>query len=588
MFCEKCGKRIEDDSSFCIYCGNRIADSENMNQTDVSSGSEQEEGKAQTNAAQSDGQFAPVNFKQAAEAVIDTHYPKMKFLDQFKEMCRHLTLVGWLGLLMFVLFGALGWLTVILSLIRQSLEAIPGIFLFWCIAGYCYVFLLYQFWQVAQVSGQLFVQLPQGKTGEEWADEIQRHFSYPKAESIHLADGKMMLKSPMGMTELVIEGDRLYLKVKRRKNMQSSGYWELKHAFEADEIKNAMQCFVNRQALPSNFQQIQKIRAKSRIGTLKVVLTVFGIILAILLPFILPLAEKIGKNFDFSSGDYTSFASQGSESSLQSDSMDFSVSETESENTAYTQPLQESSSATEESDDTQANSSQGETVQAGDTFDLQAYDANGFTEGWEYFQNPILNGSGGMETAVFAGDQANSLGSVLQGVFDRVTWEDITEEGMQGSEFRFTAEQGKNRLIMEIGYLGMGIGGGGYFSAGSIMLEDGTLTLLDDRQCAVLVASLYDFYCETYAKAKETTVYQLVGTWVNEDESTTLEIDLNNYGGSAYKVISADENSLYLEITRKDGNVELRQVEWVDENTFHLFYAEWDNTDFIDAFYRAS
>ena len=63
---------------------------------------------------------------------------------------------------------------------------------------------------------------------------------------------------------------------------RSGGFWELKEAFAADNVKCALKYFIQGQALPEHFERDQKLAHKDKVGKAKIVIVVGMLLLCVI------------------------------------------------------------------------------------------------------------------------------------------------------------------------------------------------------------------------------------------------------------------------------------------------------------------
>lgn len=239
MFCPKCGTKVDDGTAFCPTCGAKLADT-----------AEQE----------TPPELTPSERKPMYEVTSPAH---LEGTPRVKDMIKNISFKSWLFLAV--------------ALVVAVLSASAGIrMLLLVLAVYavaCYL-TLHQYWVAAGFGHEFSVQLPEGKTDEEWIQAILETFEYPeKIKKTACADGGIEVKFTEGA---VAFGEAYSVKVSVQDGVLkvSAGKQEtatncLAASYAANELVQALNYFANDIVLPADFMLEQKQAHKDSLGKLK-------------------------------------------------------------------------------------------------------------------------------------------------------------------------------------------------------------------------------------------------------------------------------------------------------------------------------
>lgn len=239
MFCPKCGTKVGDGTAFCPTCGAKLADT-----------AEQE----------TPPELTPSERKPMCEVTSPAH---LEGTPRVKDMIKNISFKSWLflavALVVAVLFASAGVRMLLLVLVVYAVA--------------CYL-ALHQYWIAAGFGHEFSVQLPEGKTDEEWVQAILETFEYPeKIKKTACADSSIEVKFTEGA---VAFGEAYSVKVfvqdgvlKVSAGKQETATNCLAASYAANELAQALNYFANDIVLPADFMLEQKQAHKDSLGKLK-------------------------------------------------------------------------------------------------------------------------------------------------------------------------------------------------------------------------------------------------------------------------------------------------------------------------------
>ena len=242
MFCPKCGTQVEDGAAFCPTCGAKLADT---------AGQETPETPSEPTPPE-------------REPIYEVTGPaRLEGMPRVKDMLKNVSFKSWIllavVLVVAVLFASAGIRMLLLVLLVYAVV--------------CYL-MLHQYWTAAGFGHEFSVQLPEGKTDEEWVQAILETFEYPeKIKKTACADGGIEVKFTEGA---VAFGEAYSVKVSVQDGVLkvSAGEQEtptnfLAASYAANELAQALNYFANDIVLPADFMLEQKQAHKDSLGKLK-------------------------------------------------------------------------------------------------------------------------------------------------------------------------------------------------------------------------------------------------------------------------------------------------------------------------------
>lgn len=242
MFCPKCGTQVEDGAAFCPTCGAKLADT---------AGQETPETPSEPTPPE-------------REPIYEVTGPaRLEGMPRVKDMIKNVSFKSWIllavVLVVAVLFASAGIRMLLLVLLVYAVV--------------CYL-TLHQYWTAAGFGHEFSVQLPEGKTDEEWVQAILETFEYPeKIKKTACADGGIEVKFTEGA---VAFGEAYSVKVSVQDGVLkvSAGEQEtptncLAASYAANELAQALNYFANDIVLPADFMLEQKHAHKDSLGKLK-------------------------------------------------------------------------------------------------------------------------------------------------------------------------------------------------------------------------------------------------------------------------------------------------------------------------------
>ena len=242
MFCPKCGMQVEDGAAFCPTCGVKLADT---------AGQETPETPSEPTPPEREPMYEV------------TGPARLEGMPRVKDMIKNVSFKSWMllavVLVVAVLFASAGIRMLLLVLLVYAVV--------------CYL-TLHQYWTAAGFGHEFSVQLPEGKTDEEWVQAILETFEYPeKIKKTACADGGIEVKFTEGA---VAFGEAYSVKVSVQDGVLkvSAGEQEtptnfLAASYAANELAQALNYFANDIVLPADFMLEQKHAHKDSLGKLK-------------------------------------------------------------------------------------------------------------------------------------------------------------------------------------------------------------------------------------------------------------------------------------------------------------------------------
>ena len=265
MFCPNCGTKVEDDAAFCPSCGNKLkplsTEKAEPKQMQPQQETKRKEETGETN--------------KAPEHTV-TSAAKPVGADRIKRALKTLSAQN-IVLLIVTAF-------IMVFLLVSSITFLPLVIL---AAVLVYFLLLRQHFAMVDFGSEFSVQLPQGKTDAEWTQYILDEFEYPvKMKKEAGENGSVILKfdndenifgEKFSVEVTVQEG---ILKTKAVMNSTDVGTTsQLRAAYTANEVAQALNYFVNDIRLPADFLMKQKQLHKDDAGKVKNVISKLWIII---------------------------------------------------------------------------------------------------------------------------------------------------------------------------------------------------------------------------------------------------------------------------------------------------------------------
>ena len=245
MYCPKCGTQVEDEAAFCPACGAKLAETDRPETPEIS-------------------ETPPEPMRSERKPMYEvTGAAHLEGMPRVKDMIKNISFKSWLflavALVLAVLLASAGIRSLLMVLV--------------VLVVVCY-FTLYQYWVAAGFGHEFSVQLPEGKTDEEWVQVILETFEYPeKIKKTACTDGGVEVKFTEGA---VAFGDAYSVKVSVQNGVLkvSAGKQEtptncLAASYAANELAQALNYFANDIVLPADFMLEQKQVHKDSLGKLK-------------------------------------------------------------------------------------------------------------------------------------------------------------------------------------------------------------------------------------------------------------------------------------------------------------------------------
>lgn len=245
MYCPKCGTQVEDGVAFCPACGAKLAETDRPETLETS-------------------ETPPEPMRSERKPMYEvTGTAHLEGIPRVKDMINNISFKSWLFLAVVLVLAVLVASAGIRSLLLVLVVLVVV----------CY-FTLYQYWVAAGFGHEFSVQLPEGKTDEEWVQVILETFEYPeKIKKTACTDGGVEVKFTEGA---VAFGDAYSVKVSVQNGVLkvSAGKQEtptncLAASYAANELAQALNYFANDIVLPADFMLEQKQVHKDSLGKLK-------------------------------------------------------------------------------------------------------------------------------------------------------------------------------------------------------------------------------------------------------------------------------------------------------------------------------
>lgn len=265
MFCPNCGTKVADSAAFCPSCGkqlNRMSTKRaELEQIQAEPETEQKEKTAETSRM-------PEHTVMGAAKPVGA--------DRIKRALKTLSPQN-IVLLIVMAF-------IMVFLLVSSITFLPLVVL---AAVVVYFLLLRQHLKMVDFGNEFSVRLPQGKTDEEWTQYILDQFEYPvKMKKEAGENGTVVLKfdndensfgEKFSVEITVQEG---ILKTKAVMNSNDAGTTsQLRAAYTANEVAQALNYFTNGIRLPADFLMKQKQLHKDDAGKVKNLISKLWIII---------------------------------------------------------------------------------------------------------------------------------------------------------------------------------------------------------------------------------------------------------------------------------------------------------------------
>lgn len=180
---------------------------------------------------------------------------------------------------------------------------------------------------------------------------------------------------------------------------------------------------------------------------------------------------------------------------------------------------------------------------------------------------PVGLCSDGFDNVYLYGDESVRLGEVLAHTFDTYEWRFPEEQG-QGTTCLFVGSRSGQTLTISFTtkMLQDDIG----IDYGTLEYEDGTNCSFGITESSCILYGLYQAYHSDTRTQAWSQAQQLTGEWINDDASVELEITPVTYGGNDYSINRILDGMIALDITRSNGNVDLRWAQ-VDDNELYIY-----------------